>query len=665
MRKVWLMGIGLMVMGWSASGAWAQEAVTMDKVVVSASRQKEETTNVPADITVVTAEEIENSTAQNVADVLSTLAGAHVVDYGGNRRNYNADLRGFGESAAQNILLLVDGRRVNLPDLSGPDWNLIPLDRIARIEVIRGSRGAVLYGDNATQGVINIMTKEGDKLEGSVTAQYGSYETSKSNAAVSAAHGIFSYDLSAGMLDTQGYRDNSESNAEDVGANVRVDPSDHIRLQLSAGYHHDDTRNPGAILESQYEAGAERTDTFSPDDFSDVKDLYLKANMEMDMLSNDTFKLEVSTRERDKSLYGSGEAYWFEADTQTRMLTVSPQLIFRGDFEGIANRITIGGDFSDTKQDYDNVSEYLGSSSQIVATLEKQNKAFFFHDDLSVGERLSISGGYRADFVTFKYDSDANEGEREIDEEAYTAGVNYAFGPKSHLYVNFTHSFRYPLLDEQFSFFTSTMDDTIQPQTTDEYEIGVSAEVATGLVLSLNLFRSDTEDEIFFNFSGGGNENLDGTAIRRGAELGIAWQYRSFSLSGRYTRTDINIDGGQFDGNDFPFVPEDKVSATARYELGFGLSLGLEAIYVGERVLISDWDNDYDKVDAYTVVNAKVEYDWRWLTFFVDFNNLFDETYATFSGLGYNSSYAVETGEYPAPEFNVLAGVRARFGRQQ
>ena len=77
----------------------------------------------------------------------------------GNRRNYRVDLRGFGETAQSNTLVLVDGRRINQADLSGTDWALIPIDRVKRIEIIRGGRGSILYGDNAAGGVISARTK--------------------------------------------------------------------------------------------------------------------------------------------------------------------------------------------------------------------------------------------------------------------------------------------------------------------------------------------------------------------------------------------------------------------------------------------------------------------------------------------------------------------------
>ena len=142
------------------------------EVVVTPTRRDEPLARVPAPVTVITATEIARSTARDIPDVLRSHAGVSVTDITGNRRNYRVDLRGFGETASSNTLVLVDGRRVTLPDLSGTDWFQIPLDRVERIEVTKGSRGSVLYGDNATGGVINIITKDG---KGTATDIFGKY----------------------------------------------------------------------------------------------------------------------------------------------------------------------------------------------------------------------------------------------------------------------------------------------------------------------------------------------------------------------------------------------------------------------------------------------------------------------------------------------------------
>jgi len=102
------------------------EVPLMDKVIVTASRHEEKIASVPANVTVISEQEIANSPAETVPELLKTTAGIVINDITGNGRNFTVDLRGFGETAPLNTLLLIDGRRVNQADLSGVDWTLIP-----------------------------------------------------------------------------------------------------------------------------------------------------------------------------------------------------------------------------------------------------------------------------------------------------------------------------------------------------------------------------------------------------------------------------------------------------------------------------------------------------------------------------------------------------------
>ena len=173
----------------------------MEEVTVTATRYEEQPSEVPAHITVITREDISKSTAQNIPELLRTETGIQVNDIAGNRRNYTVDLRGFGETASSNTLVLVDGRRINQADLSGVDWTEIPLERVERIEIIRGGRGSVLYGDNATGGVINIITKKGDTFKAGGELAGGSYGTFNSSAYVNSSLKGLSLSLTGKLSD--------------------------------------------------------------------------------------------------------------------------------------------------------------------------------------------------------------------------------------------------------------------------------------------------------------------------------------------------------------------------------------------------------------------------------------------------------------------------------
>jgi len=263
MRKApkWALLVTVAIIGFSGTAIGEEdgngnlETVIMEEVVVTATRYEENIESIPANVTVITATDIENTAAYNIPDQLRSQVGLHVNDITGNRRSYTVDIRGYGETAALNTLVLVDGRRINAADLSGTDWTIIPLDRVNRIEIIRGGRSSILYGDNASGGVINIITREGEALKMGADVNAGSYNTYAGNAHVSGSKGGFAYSLSGNTLNSEGYRDNSDTDAIAFGTHLRYYSGEALRLHLSAGYNEDQTRLPGALKLSDFALG--------------------------------------------------------------------------------------------------------------------------------------------------------------------------------------------------------------------------------------------------------------------------------------------------------------------------------------------------------------------------------------------------------------------------
>jgi iron complex outermembrane receptor protein len=152
---------------------------SLDEVVVTATRFKDKTTDKPVNLSVITREDIQQSSARTLPELLSEQAGITARDFfGNNAASATVDMRGFGAAAGQNTLILLDGRRITDPDMSGVQWASIPFAAIERIEILRGS-GAVLYGDGASSGVINIITRTPSRQGGSgeVSGRVGSYGT--------------------------------------------------------------------------------------------------------------------------------------------------------------------------------------------------------------------------------------------------------------------------------------------------------------------------------------------------------------------------------------------------------------------------------------------------------------------------------------------------------
>ena len=631
---------------------------TMQEVVVTATRQEEKISSVPANATVITEKDIKNSTAYDIPDLLRNQVGVHVNDISGNRRNYTVDLRGFGETASLNTLVLVDGRRINEADLSGSDWSLIPLDRVKRIEIVRGGRGSILYGDNASGGVINIITKEGGAFKTGAEIDGGSYDTLKGSAFVSGTQNKLSYALSGSYLTSDGYRDNSDTEAKDLGLNLDYFQTDKVKWKLSGGFHKDNTGLPGGIKASDFAAGISRTDTLHPDDFADVEDYYVMGGPEFFFLSDSEFKMDMSFRKRNFLSFSSFDAGNFTGDTNIKSYTVSPQIILKEPVWGLDNRLIFGFDYTEADEDITNTSLFFGSVSTGIFELKKRNYGYYIHDEIRPWENFAISGGYRYDRAKFVF-SPSTPDSKIMDEDLFTVGLDYNFYQKSSVYASFSRSFRYPVLDELFDFFTNTINSSLNPQNSDNYEFGIRHYFTPSLFANINFFRIETENEIVFNPNTFANENLDGKTRRDGFEFSITKSFDKVILNGNYTYTDATIQSGQFADKAFPNVPRHQAALSGLFTLAKGVTLAVVGNYVGERPFISDFSNSFENQDAYLVVNTKLKYQWKNYTAFLNINNITDEEYSEYGAL--STVPITQPAFYPSPEINFLVGLSAGF----
>jgi len=156
----------------AAGSVWCQIAPSdvsleelMDMKVTSVSRKPERLSRTAAAIFTITQEDIRRSGATNIPDLLRMVPGVDVAQVSENA--WAVTVRGFNNRYANQLLVLVDGRSVYSTEFSGVFWDDVdlPLEDIDRIEVIRGP-GASVWGANAVNGVINIVTKSSKLTKG-------------------------------------------------------------------------------------------------------------------------------------------------------------------------------------------------------------------------------------------------------------------------------------------------------------------------------------------------------------------------------------------------------------------------------------------------------------------------------------------------------------------
>ena len=189
MNKLIPAAFAAMSLGAYAAETNETETAELPPVVVEASRIGKTPNEIPAAVQVITRGEIAASGAKDVADLLQkksvSLDFAHLG--GNNPALTQLAPRGYGENGFGRLLIVVDGERLNSPDMNAPNLAQIGLGAIERIEILQGSQN-VLHGDVGSAGMINIITDPNDyETHGHIELHGGSWNTIGGSASLTAA----------------------------------------------------------------------------------------------------------------------------------------------------------------------------------------------------------------------------------------------------------------------------------------------------------------------------------------------------------------------------------------------------------------------------------------------------------------------------------------------
>jgi iron complex outermembrane receptor protein len=638
-----------------------EKEITLEEVVVTATRDVQEIRRIPASVTVITKKEIDQSNSQTVIDLIRNEAGVVVRDFYGTGKAASVDIRGFGETGPLNTLVLVDGRRVNEIDLSGVDWTQIPLDQVERIEIVRGP-GSVLYGDNAVGGVVNIITKRPEKTF-SFNAEIvrGSYLYHKESGSVSGKWGPLSAILNASYSSTEGYRENGFLRSKDIGGKFFYEMSESISFNFSGGFHKDDTGLPGGLNKTYYEQ--DRQASLNPNNNTSTQDGYGTLGTKVKLGDWGRIETDLSYRQRQGENFFDYPDYFYTYQDKRKLTTwgITPKYILEKTFLKFPNKLTVGFDFYRSGADVDSESIFFGFPSYDRTEITKRSAGLYFLDELSILSYLILSFGYRQEWVTYDIfqESTGAQDKTSNREPAYHLSLDYLFGKKSSLFLSLKRSFRFPVSDELILVYPSyQVNPSIKPQTGYHYEAGIRHSFFDWMEANLTLFWIDLKNEIFFNPSTFNNENY-GKTRRQGLEAGVKVKpFDWLSLWGNYTYIRPLFRGDSFSGNDVPGVPRHKGAIGTDINPGKGFLMNVKMNWTGPRYFISDWNNQFDRLQGYYTLDTKLSYSWKGLKTFVGINNLTNRKYVEWA-----ATNATGTSQlfYPSPERNFFGGISYTF----
>lgn len=610
-----MLRITLLLLSLSFVSAALAEDILIEEgpVIVSATRW--ETSGIPtsSSIKVITRDQIIESGAKNVAEVLQGQGGVQITDLFGDGSRSIIDMRGFGSTGSANTLILIDGRRINNTDLASPSLNNVFVKDIERIEITQGS-SAVLYGDQAVGGVVNIITRRPTEFSAEIGLGYGSYDYQSQIGHISHKfENGTGVRASAERKRSDGYRANNDTSYDNGFINLSYEGD---KSWIFAEYQRtdEDLGLPGSLTEVQLDVSRKQT-LFSLD-FNDSTNEVTRIGGAFSITPNWDFATEYTYRKDDVN----GVLTGLSLSQDRRQKAFNPRI--KG-IVNIANRpltLIVGGDIERT--DYILVSPF---GSQIG---DQEMDSVYALATLPINDYVSITGGYRKAWL----DQGLNDGFRFLpgdvikdSQAANNIGITIKPTAAWRLFLKREENYRFPLLDEEMNVFTLA--------TTLETQTGVSIEAGTEwhnewLQTSLVGYHMDIDNEInvdpnaFFE-----NINLDKTE-----HTGLIYEVdvypsEQLTIGVQYTYTDADITAGIFAGNDIPLVADHQLLLNANYHFLNYWNLYAEMFFISDRNAGGDFTGSLTELDGHEVANLNLKFNYGHFSASAKVNNLFDEEY--------------------------------------
>jgi len=492
--------------------------------VITASRVPENIKKSASSITVVTDRQIRQMGARNLADVLQTVPGMNY--HYDNVGTHEAYARGLSVTFSQRILVMVNSHPINDNYSGGAMWthDTMILDNVKRIEFIRGP-GSALYGANAFAGVINIITKEAEDVDGwEVTARGGSYDTQQYNLLYGKTFNDLDIVFNYNYFNTHGFNGHVNEDFQTfidqlAGTNASLAPGrmkgDDEKYDASLTLKYKGLKFEGRYVDRENDLPVGLQPILNNKSIFSHEDYYLNLSYERTLFEGLDLFGKVYRNHYNTDHWFQIMPPWSSLLTPSGPVTMREGVISipsaknnRTGFEiqttykmSNSNTVVAGITYEEMKQ-YDvkrrgnsmttsepNVSiplrrvEDVSDIDNFNRSVKRNFKAFFIEDIWDITDELRLTVGVRYD--------DYSDFESEVSPRA---GLTWEFIKGYDIKLLYGHAFRAPSFIELYDIQFGNPD--LDPETVDTYEVSFGAQFTPSLSSRVTWFRSIVDDSI-------------------------------------------------------------------------------------------------------------------------------------------------------------------------
>ena len=600
---------------------------TIEEQVVTASSYPLTLNNLATVIDVITAADIAAIGGDSVLDILATNASIQTFDLNSSGSRGQVSMRGFAETGANNIVIAIDGVKLNNPSLEAPLLSHIALSDVERIEILRGS-GSVLFGDQAGAGVINIITKNSRERKIQAILRLGSYRHNDLWWQMTLPlDKNWSYNFQYEQSKNDNYRFNNRSEFytdshsfdwqySDWGGSVQKrNITDKLQL-------------PGALYSLH-----DRRISHSEDDYSTNHSDH--DNIKLHFKIATPLQLRVTNNYRATDRYGKlSDASFITAiaHSDSNLLLV---------YNSLLSQWQINSSFGVQQLQASSESVYTAETYTYSSYAKQRHQSWYFQNFAS-RELWSLSFGVRN---TLAKDLDRlGTTVNRWDLTAAESAVKYQFSPRVQLSLRLTKSFRIANADE----FSLAPVNGLQPQSSLGLDLTFKID-GDHSSWQYNIYTIDLKNEIVYDPMAGNfglNINLP-SSKRLGWQLDYNLQQKGFWWDISIASIDATFSSGNFKDKKVPFVANYNLTTALNHNWYSKWQGRIEWFFIGERFAAGDYGNIAPKVASHAVLNYNLRYQLNDNTLIaLRLNNLLAERYQAYQG------YALDSYYYPAKERN-------------
>ena len=615
--------------------------ITLNPTELSSNYFNEVDTFAPFSSEVYTQDDIKNSKATNIYDFLSQNTSLSLAPSSGNRFSKKISARGYGLTiGSHNLVVTLNGRRLNNIDTSGPEIAGVNINDIERVEITKGS-GSVIYGDSAMAGAIHFYTKKNIQTKISTTS--GNYGVSQTSASVGINDEKIDLNISLDnskhdgfhKAATGGVKDKGKQTKSSIGGTYTTDGGTEISLDLYRT--NSDIRYPNYLSDAQFEADPTGSGSGSRYTYRDAESSTTNFKVKRNWGENFEFTTNRSAIDKEsRNFYSYSGAtvdnYKYDYKSNDYLLTYT-----NGDI-----KIDSGVNIFDGKRTVESTS--VSSRN----TTSKENLGVFSQLQYSRNDSV-FTVGARSEKVDYKYRPESGTAlSGEYDLNAFDIGINTSLSPNTTIFTNYNHAFQAPLIDRFFISATwpatgQVFNGFVRPSKSRTFNIGLN-HLTDNSKTKLTLYRSNIKDEMFLCKSNaasdcglyGDNLNLD-KSHKQGLELQNKYVFSpkwSTGLNYAYTIAKIDSDdkgAGALNGKTNPMTSKHNISASVIYSLSNKTNMTLTQKYRSEAFAEEDYANIFTKKQPeYNSTNFNFSYSPNDdLSFTFDVENLFENSYGT------------------------------------